>query len=372
MSGPTCAAITLAERGGGVAAVARLVWGAFERRWPSSARLITLEDDQPPVGGSADVLARMRFGSRLAAAQALGESAWVFYTHVALAQVQPFVPPGLRRPYAIFLHGIEIWRPLTARQRVVLQGARLLVANSRYTADRASALHAWLPPVAVCTLALPDERVGAQSPPRTQPPTVLVVGRMAVSERYKGHDQLIEAWPEVARRVPGARLVVVGDGDDRSRLENEVRRRGMAHAVEFTGFVTADRLDALYGSADVFAMPSRNEGFGLVYLEAMRHGLPCIGSNRDAAAELISDGTTGLLVDPDDVSALSASLVRLLTDPGLRDAMGRAARARSVERFSRVAFDRRLMALVDAAFGRDGRVGSVADPGSSDATAGAR
>src|SRR5262252_8472436 len=92
-------------------------------------------------------------------------------------------------------------------------------------------------------------------------------------------------------------------------------------------------LGDLYRRAGVYAMPSRQEGFGLSYAEAMWHGTPCIGSSRDAAGEVIRDGESGLLVPYDDRAALAAALVRLLGDPGLRAKMGEAGRRLARDRY---------------------------------------
>ncbi|MCC7007746.1 MAG: glycosyltransferase family 4 protein [Acidobacteria bacterium] len=353
MSRAACAAITLAETGGGVAAAARLIWGAFESRWGSDATLVLLD---PRAGGATPGLAsRVSFGAKLMAAQARHATDWILYTHLSLAQVQDFVPGSMQRPYAVFLHGIELWRPLQRRQRAALEGARLLVANSAYTAGRASEMHPWLGPVAVSGLALPETASDAQlqtSREASAVPSVLIVGRMSSAERYKGHDQLIEAWPAVRRACPDARLVVVGDGDDRPRLQAKAAATTVSSgAIVFTGFVGAAELRELYRQAWIFAMPSRCEGFGLVYLEAMRHGLPCIGAIHDAAREVIDPDVTGVLVDQGDVSTLAAHVIRLLGDDALRASMGRAGRRRVQERFSRARFESRLMSLVDEAFG---------------------
>ncbi len=133
-----------------------------------------------------------------------------------------------------------------------------------------------------------------------------IVARMSSAERYKGHDELLEAWPIVKAHLPDARLVCVGDGDDLPRLQQKAHELGIGSETIFTGFVSADELHGWYDAASVFAMPSRGEGFGLVYLEAMSHGLPCIGSVHDAAGEIIDDGVTGHLVDQSDPRELGA------------------------------------------------------------------
>jgi len=113
-------------------------------------------------------------------------------------------------------------------------------------------------------------------------------------------------------------------------------------AVRFTGFVADAVLAGLYERCGVFAMPSRQEGFGLVYLEAMKSGLPCVASNCDGAQEVVADGQTGILVDPDDSQALAGALIRLLTDETLRTRMGEAGRRRLDAYFTEEHFHRRL------------------------------
>src|SRR5690606_21951926 len=151
---------------------------------------------------------------------------------------------------------------------------------------------------------------------------VVIVGRMVGSERYKGHDQLLEAWPLVRAACPDARLICVGEGDDVPRLQEKARECGVADAVVFTGFVDDEQKRAIYSRAALLAMPSRREGFGLVYLEAMAAGLPCVASPHDAAAEVVVDGTTGFLVAPDDRDGLASAIVRLLVDEERRRRMG--------------------------------------------------
>jgi phosphatidylinositol alpha-1,6-mannosyltransferase len=355
VSSPVLAAITLDPRGGGVAAVARLLWRVCQDRWADASRLVTLLDDSQQIESlSSSRAMRLRFGARLASAQVRGDSGWILYSHLSLAQVQGFIPAGVRRPYVVFLHGIEAWRPLTRAQRGALEGASLLIANSQYTAMRVTEEHPWIGPIGVCPLSLPPARRKGRPPagkasaaiPAIGSRDVLVVGRMSSSERYKGHDQLLEAWPAVIAGLPDARLVFAGEGDDVSRLMTRAKRLQVADSVIFTGFVDEDTLQSLYAQASVFAMPSRNEGFGLVYLEAMSHALPCIGSIHDAAGETIEHGVTGILTRQSDIGELAASITRLLTDESTRRRLGQAGLRRLEDRFSYSRFFDRLMSLV--------------------------
>jgi phosphatidyl-myo-inositol dimannoside synthase len=296
---------------------------------------------------------RLRFGARLARTQALGSSDWIFYSHLSLAQVQTYIPTPFHQPYGIFLHGIEAWRPLSRSQRRVIEGATLLVANSTYTARRVREAHPWVGPIAPCPLALsPDESVRENAPAEEGrdaelgPHVVLVVARLSPDERYKGHDELLEAWPSVRAQIPDAQLVFAGEGDDAPRLQAKAASLQIDNSVRFTGFVADHVLASLYRRAAVFAMPSRDEGFGLVYLEAMSYDLPCIGSTHDAAGETIEDGASGFLVPQDDLRLLADRIVRLLADDDARRQMGRRGGRRVRDTFSYPAFRDRLTALL--------------------------
>jgi len=336
-----------------VAGVVRLLWQAVQTRWPDG-RLVTLVTDVAPNTLESSTADRLAFGARVAAAQVAGGCGWTLYSHLSLAKVQRFLPPGARRPYAVFLHGIEVWRGLDSADLRLLSGASLRVANSAYTADRVRECHPEIGPVMVCPLALPPRwgapTTGAIAPAHDiGPRAVVIVGRMSAGERYKGHDALLAAWPSVLTRHPEARLVIVGSGDDEARLRAKARPLGDA-AVLFTGFVDDAQLESIYARAAVFAMPSRGEGFGLAYLEAMAHGVPCIGSTHDAAGEVIDDGVTGFLVDQDDSHALADRLSLLLGDDARRRSMGEAGRRRLRERFTAERFSVSLGAFVEGAF----------------------
>jgi phosphatidylinositol alpha-1,6-mannosyltransferase len=180
------------------------------------------------------------------------------------------------------------------------------------------------------------------APPKREP-AALLVGRMWSEERGKGHDALIEGWPEVRRRVPAAELWIVGGGDDQERLRALARERGVEAAVRFLGRVSDAELGDLYRRASVYAMPSRQEGFGLAYAEAMWHGLPCVGSTADAAGQVIRDGETGLLVPYGDAKATADAVAALLADPERARAFGEAGQRRARGEFGYTRFRERLL-----------------------------
>lgn len=253
-----------------------------------------------------------------------------------------------------FLVGIEVWRPLTGLQSRALRWPGTLVAISEFSARcfKESNPSFADETVVVCHPGLAKLSVASSEPPTSPAFSLfahgdyaLIVGRMASTERYKGHDALLELWPRLLRRVPSASLLVAGHGDDRSRLEHKSRELGLSERVRFTGEVPDTELEALYRGCRFFVMPSRNEGFGLVFLEAMRAGKACIGA-AGAASEIIVDGETGFVVRPGDGEQLLESLTRLFRESGRRRVMGERGRERFLEHFTLESFRERFLRLL--------------------------
>jgi glycosyltransferase involved in cell wall biosynthesis len=267
-------------------------------------------------------------------------------SHVHLAPMARLMTwRGARAIYV--LCGIEAWVPLRAAERWALASGRL-VAISAHTARRFTTANPTFRDTAIdiCHPGLPPRAV--ESSPRSGELAALIVGRMSASETYKGHEELLHVWPRLLERHPGAQLWVVGDGDDRPRLEALASHLGIAAAVTFTGRVTDEELDRRYRSCRFFVMPSRHEGFGLVFLEAMRAGKACIGSP-GAAEEIIQHGVTGLIVDASRADELSAAIARLFDAPDLCDAFGRAGAARFRTDFTDARFAARFAPSVTSA-----------------------
>ncbi|MFI5178480.1 MAG: glycosyltransferase family 4 protein, partial [Vicinamibacterales bacterium] len=288
---------------------------------------------------------RARFVSRAVLRAMTTLDGWtVVITHVHLAPLaRPLAARGAR--VVIVLVGVESWRPRRARERRALERADRVIAISAHTARRFREANPGVrlsSDIDVCLL-------GAGPAPTASPSLVdggfaLIVGRMWAEERYKGHDRLIEIWPDVRARVPGARLVVVGEGDDRSRLEARAAEAGVAGAITFVGRVDDAELAGLYRACAFFVMPSPNEGFGLAFVEAMRAGKPCIAVH-GSADEIIRDGIDGFVLEP-DAALLRDAVVRLFSNDDERARMGAAARARAEDMFTEQRFADRLRAAV--------------------------
>jgi phosphatidylinositol alpha-1,6-mannosyltransferase len=239
-------------------------------------------------------------------------------------------------------HGIEVWEPLPSMRRKSLCRATLVLAPSRATADFVISLQGVAPErVRVLPWGLdPDfetKMAGASAAklPDAFPSgrVILTVGRWLATERYKGMDTLIMAMPRLLLRWPELQLVMVGAGDDREWLEAIARESGVRRHVHFLSDLSYGKLSACYAAAEVFALPSRGEGFGFVYLEAMARGKPVIGGAHGGAPEVIVDGETGYLVQHGDPVQLATSLDALFANPELAKQMGGRGRERVEKEF---------------------------------------
>ncbi len=143
-------------------------------------------------------------------------------------------------------------------------------------------------------------------------PIILTVARLASGDRYKGYDQIIQALPIIRQEIPNIHYLLVGKGNDRDRIEALIDATNMRDCVTLAGFVPDSELADHYNLCDVFAMPSKGEGFGIVYLEAMACGKPTVGGNQDGAIDALCNGKLGVLIDPDDIQELSETVVRII------------------------------------------------------------
>jgi phosphatidylinositol alpha-1,6-mannosyltransferase len=284
----------------------------------------------------------------------------ILCAHVGISPVTRLIQRLTGAPYWVMLYGIEVWCELAPAKVEALRAAQQLVAISKFTLESASARHGLekCKSVLLAPTFSVDE-FAANNPPSIsgspRGPVVLTVGRLAASERYKGHDVMLDAWAEVLRRVPEARYIIVGDGDDRTRLQSRAKEMGLDASVIFKGAASSADLQSCYDECQVFALPARTEldpraprgeGFGIVFLEAMAHGKPVVGPNAGAPTEFIHDGEHGSLVDPVNPAKLAQALVELLTHPDRARQMGEAGREWVGEQYSYKMFRERLRKIL--------------------------
>lgn len=259
--------------------------------------------------------------------------------------------PGLARrgiPYLPAAHGFEYWLSIAPGAHALMRRATALASRVPVmcSAFVARVVRTAVPagiPVSVMYPGADTEAFRPDLPVEDlrerhglgERPVVVCVSRLVAR---KGQDVLIRGLASVRRRVPGATLLVVGNGPDRRRLEALATEVAVPGSVVFAGQVSEDDLPRYYRLGDVFAMPCRDrvagfevEGWGNVFIEAAACGRPVVVGDSGGAREALVDGETGILVDGTRVEEVAAAVADLLADPARADEMGRAGRVR-VER----------------------------------------
>ena len=270
---------------------------------------------------------------------------FILYDHVHLAVLHATIATLRSIPYGVFLHGIEVWEPLSGRRKEALLGANILLTNSATTEVLARQANPWLPEPKVVWLGVRGNRPIADV--STSPPSGLIVGRMASAERLKGHDAILDAWPHICAAVPDARLVIVGTGNDERRLRRRANSEGL-RGIDFRGRVRDEERDRIYRSSRMLFYPSKQEGFGLAAAEAASFGLPVLGLAGTVTEELFPPGTGAVLARSLAKSDIVEAVAPLLRDATLTSKLGRAAWERVQNNFLEEHFQARFRkALAD-------------------------
>ena len=251
------------------------------------------------------------------------------------------IRPRLR--YYLVAHGVEVWRPFNLLERLALRGAHKIFCVSEFTRQELERRCPLKPghAVVVPNALDPFFTVQAGVPLAECPPVILTVARLSESDRYKGVEHLIAAMPAVRAAKPAAELRIIGRGDDLRRLQKQAHDLGLqGRGVSFLGFVDDRQLAKEMRGCRLFALPSSREGFGLVFLEAMAHGRPCLGARAGGVPEVVTP-ETGVLVEPANVASIAEGCLAGMRKPWNQDAI--LARARQ---FSYASFKERLSVLL--------------------------
>lgn len=232
----------------------------------------------------------------------------------------------------LFAHGIELWKPLTEWKREFLNGIEIW-AVSRYTAEQLQKInhvqnkdikvlnnslprsYSYSPAESIKTNTLDQYRIS------TSDQVVLTVCRLSSLEQYKGYDMVLLALKDVIKTYPKVKYIIAGKADEteKQRVLKLIQDCKLQNHVILAGYINDQELKDLYQLADVFAMPSKGEGFGLVYLEAIANGCKVLAGDADGSKDALLDGKLGLLVNPEDSDAVYQRLIQLLAQPLTED-----------------------------------------------------
>jgi len=313
---------------------------------PAGSHALRLDDKETPFQGFARSKMSFILSAMKRACAAMRCQAHIILAgHPNLAPMAVWMQKTSSHARAIVVaHGVEVWKPLPVLRRASIRSAFLVAAPSSYTieklvqqqrvpAERTRKIP-W--PLSPAFLHFADRPADLPLPAGFPAGDILLtVGRLAAAERYKGTDSLIQALGQLRDAFPALRLVSVGGGDDLPRLQGLAKELGVSDRVHFLEGLTRPEVAACYAHAEIFALPSSGEGFGLVFLEAMAFRKPVVAAAAAGALDVVRDEVNGVLVPPQDTASLVAALRKLLANRALRETLGQrgAAMVRDAYRF---------------------------------------
>jgi len=353
---------------GGIQALSRKYVKALRQTFPGRPVTVLIKNDLPPADDSlwregVTFRSVWRWPRRLRTLAYGLMGLWyglrekpdlILAMHLHFLPV-PVLLKSLRQVRVVaVLHGIEVWRQLNLVRRSALRGADLLIAVSQFTRSEALRLHD-LDEARV--IVIPNTfnarrfSIGPKPPEllarhglTARQPILLTISRLDPGEGYKGHEQILRALPDLAKRFPDIRYIIGGTGPHAGRLQALAQELGVADRVIFAGFIPNHELCAYYQLCDVFVMPSQKEGFGIVFLEAMACGKPVIGGNRDGSVDALDGGRLGVLVDPESPEEICHAVTTLISGshPNALLSQPEALRAVAVRAFGRETYISRV------------------------------
>ena len=265
-------------------------------------------------------LGRLKFAAKLLTCLLQKRPERVFCGHIKLAPLIKNLCQPLGISYTILTYGKEVWEKLPPKYQIAMTQADSIWTISRYTRDRTCELNNLNPDkfqIVPCTVNENIFTIGSKKAHLLEKydlvgaKILMTVARLRSTDIYKGVDVTIQALPQIAKTFPNVKYLVIGRGDDRPRLTKLAADLGVSEKVIFAGFVPTADLAEHYKLADAYVMPSQ-EGFGIVYLEALACGIPVLAGDADGSADPLQDGKLGWRVPHRDSAAVAVACVEML------------------------------------------------------------
>lgn len=275
------------------------------------------------MGSRVGIWSRVRFCFTAISLSLFKRPDFLLVGHVHFCGIAYLLNLFLRIPYYSFGYGLDVWGPRSWFFRRSLRTSLKVISISGFTAQKIHSDQA-VPEDKItllpCTLDtnrfVPKPKPGYLAERYKLEPhqqVILMVCRLASAERYKGYDILIEAIPRLLPSFPKLRFLIAGKGADFDRVSAKINAANLAENIQLLGFVPDDELCDHYNLCDVFAMPSKGEGFGIVFLEALACGKPVLAGDQDGSVDAVLHGRLGCLVNPDNPEEIAHELRLLLT-----------------------------------------------------------
>jgi phosphatidyl-myo-inositol dimannoside synthase len=275
-------------------------------------------------GNTPKILRTVHFSLSLLIGSLLKRPNLIICGHLHFAPVAFFLHTTTGIPYWILVYGTDAWEVKNPLKKKALKTAERIISISGYTRDRLLNEQQLDPQkISLLPVTFDDNRFKITTKPSylmtryglsPDQPVILTVARLSSGDGYKGYDQVIRALPQIRQKFPTVQYILVGKGDDASRIEKLIKSLNIQEHVTLTGFIPDEELVDHYNLCDLFAMPSKGEGFGIVYLEALACGKPTIGGNKDGAIDALCHGKLGALIDPDSIDQLAETISQILDE----------------------------------------------------------
>jgi glycosyltransferase involved in cell wall biosynthesis len=248
----------------------------------------------------------------------------------------------------LILHGIECFKKLNIFKKLNLLFVNNFISVSNFTKDKFLENNKFLKNKKFFILPTYiefKEKIDYEKLPEGK--IMLSVSRLDKSEKYKGIDKVIKVMPDVLKEIKDVYYIIVGDGDDRENLEKLCQKLNLKERVIFKGFVSEEKLNFYYKNCDLFILPSKKEGFGIVFLEALSFGKIVIAGNKDGSKEALLNGEVGILIDPDNIQKIKETILKVLKkEIDKRFFDGNFLKNRILEEFNFEKFKERIKFLI--------------------------
>lgn len=251
----------------------------------------------------------------------IGRPKLIICGHINLSPIAWIISCIFKIEYIVLTYGEDVWNIKSIFKLIAFGYAHNIISVSHYTAQKIkeqipqSKNEIFVLPASIDTqLFRPDKRSDILSKRYNLDgyKVLMTLGRLDYADRDKGCDKVIISLPGVIKEIPKVKYLLVGEGDDIPRLKKLASNLGLGDNVFFTGFIQQNELYLYYNLCDVFVMPSKQEGFGIVFLEALACGKPVIAGNQDGSREPLLNGKLGLLVNPDDIRQITEAIIKVL------------------------------------------------------------
>lgn len=267
------------------------------------------------------LLRKLLFSLRIFREVIFSKPTFIICGHINFSPLCYMIQKFLRIKYAILTHGVEVWNISGKLKLKALKQAYLITSISNFTKDK---IIEQVPEIKNKIKLLPNTVDGSLFCPKPSNKglidryglknknVLLTVARLDPTEQCKGYDNVIKVLPDILRDIPDLKYIIVGTGQDIHRVKSLVRELGLEDYVVFCGFVPNKQLVDYYNLCDLFIMPSKQEGFGIVFLEALACGKPVVAGNKDGSVDAVLNGQLGILVDPDSKEEIGKAIVDVL------------------------------------------------------------